>query len=208
MSWLEPGSPQSGTRLLGRQVSAETRACFANLFSSESLRWAVEPMEQARQFAKEGRTDAAMSSFGEGLRRQPRNWVFLGEAALFLASILRDHQAGLELSRLALEVNPTHPDLWNTLGDCQFALGQTDDAHESFQHARRLQPKHARTYHNLIYTFCARRDFESALEMVAKGLACDRSGEYRERLLERQGELLGRLRNRAQLEDRRLRDRL
>jgi len=89
-----------------------------------------------------------------------------------------------------LALNPISPDLWNTLGDSLFYLNSIDEAHEAFRQALALHPNDVRAHYNLVYTLMHRHDYASALQMIAKGLLHDENGEYRERFIERQSEIL------------------
>jgi tetratricopeptide (TPR) repeat protein len=106
---------------------------------------------------------------------------------------MRDYVAGQELARAGLQLNPVWPDLWNTLGDCLFYLGRHDEAEGAFRKALHLSPVDVRAHYNLIYVYVQRLDYAAALRMVTEGLIHDKTGEYRQRLLEKQTEILDRL---------------
>jgi tetratricopeptide (TPR) repeat protein len=207
VTWIEPEGRQAGARLLGWRLAPAVAACFGNLFSAEALRWEAEPLENARKYRESGRTDAAHCSYTEALRRQPRNWALIAEAARFLVSQVQDYPAGLALARAAIELNPIHPDPWNTLGDAHFALGQIEEARSAFERAVEIRPDDVRGYYNLMYTCSKRGDLRAALRMAAEALAHDRSGEYRDQILQRQSEILAHLRRLSAERENRLRDR-
>jgi tetratricopeptide (TPR) repeat protein len=200
LDWVEPKEDNGHiyTRLLGRRIAPEVIDRFHERFGKESFDWLAQPIELARAHIQEGRYEAGLEAYREALRRQPRNWVLLGEIARFLTLTIQDYAAGLELSRAALALNPISPDIRNTLGDSLFYLGRVDEAHQSFLHALELNPRDVRACYNLIYTFARSGDFAYALRMVAEGLLYDEGGEYRERLLAKQAEILDRLTQRRQ----------
>jgi hypothetical protein len=65
-----------------------------------------------------------------------------------------------------------------------------------------LDPDNVRARYNLVYTFTERREYAGALRMIAEALAVDKTCEYRELLLQRQKEILGRLTALRQQEER------
>jgi tetratricopeptide (TPR) repeat protein len=209
LDWIEPKEDNGHiyTRLLGRRIAPEVIDRFHERFGKESFDWLAQPIELARAQIQEGRYEAGLEAYREALRRQPRNWVLLGEIAKFLTLKIHDYAAGSELSRAALALNPISPDIWNTFGDSLFYLGHADEAHQSFLRALELNPHDVRACYNLIYTFARSGDFAHALRMVAEGLLYDEGGEYRERLLVKQAEILDRLTQRSQQRLRLLADR-
>ena len=54
--------------------------------------------------------------------------------------------------------------------------------------------------YNLAWVHTRERDYPAALMRIAEALALDKTGEYRERLLQKQQEVLGRLAQRHQQE--------
>jgi tetratricopeptide (TPR) repeat protein len=101
------------------------------------------------------------------------------------------------LARAALALNPTCcSELWDTLGDCLFAVGQIDNARVAFQRALEINPKDARAFYNLTFVYQHKKDFALALSAIAQGLALDPGGEYREGMLRKQAEILTQLTNR------------
>jgi tetratricopeptide (TPR) repeat protein len=64
------------------------------------------------------------------------------------------------------------------------------DAHTAYMEAQRIDPEDPRTLLNLSYTLLQRADPEAALYVIAKGLARDKNGGYRERLLTKQQHIL------------------
>jgi tetratricopeptide (TPR) repeat protein len=154
-----------------------------------------------------GRTNEAVAAYRLLIERNPGDWQMLGEAAEYVGLQLRDYASGIEIARAALERNPwCSPWLWNVLGDCLFCREKIEDAHEAFLQAQRIDPDDARTNLNLAYTLAARGAHAEALDAIARGLAQDGRGRgaYRLRLLEKQGQVLAAMSERAAAEQERL----
>jgi tetratricopeptide (TPR) repeat protein len=204
LDWVEPAEDdgQICTRMFGRRISAPAAARFHEVFGKAAYERRHRPVEEARARAAEGRHEAAMDAYRTALERQPNNWRLMGEVAQYLTLQLREHAAGLEMARAALALNPIGPDLWNTLGDSLFCLDRAEEAHDALLRAVALNPSDVRARYNLAFTFGRRRDYLSALRMIAEGLAHDRAGQFRERLLAKQTEILGLIttRNRQSLQ--------
>jgi tetratricopeptide (TPR) repeat protein len=97
-------------------------------------------LAKARQCLQAGRFELAADLYREAVKRQPYNWVLLGEVAMFLLYSLRDVKAGLDMAKLALRVNPAcSSDLWATLGDGLYEHGRTREALEAYRRALELQ---------------------------------------------------------------------
>jgi tetratricopeptide (TPR) repeat protein len=207
--WVEPAEDNDHIcgRLLGRKPSPETIACFQQVFSKAAFEAKQRPVEQARAWLKEGRQEAALQAYGEALNRQPNNWALMAEIAEMLTFTLRNYQAGLEMAQAGLALNPINPQLLNVFGDSLFCLERFEEAHDAFCQALVLDPQNVRARYNLVYTFAHDHDYAAALKMIAEGLAHDKTGEYRERLLEKQTEILGRLGECQRQQHRRLIDR-
>ncbi|MCI0329972.1 MAG: tetratricopeptide repeat protein [candidate division Zixibacteria bacterium] len=198
--WVEPPGENRRlcSRLLGRELASATAEQFKEKFSQGAFDALYGPIETARNLVKEGRLEAALPAFYEALSRQPENWALMDEAAGFLTFKLRDYNSGLEMAKAALELNPISPDLWNTYGDCLFYLERADEAHAAFLQALKLNPADVRARYNLIFTFSQKHNPKSALRAIGEGLALDKNGEYRERLLQKQSEILNDLRKRQE----------
>jgi tetratricopeptide (TPR) repeat protein len=179
------------TRLLCRDDLPRTRAALANRYSDTSREHFEAPAAEARRHVAAGRLNEALESYRTALTRNPGNWCLIGECAEFVTLQIRDYQAGLELTRAALELNASCSAwLWNVLGDGLFCLERFDQAHEAYLQARRISPDDVRTNFNLAYTHFQRGCPDEALEAIAQGLARDFSGVYRERLLGKQQQIL------------------
>lgn len=194
-SWIEPegDNPRIYTRLLGHEVSDSMKDRFSNQFSRAAYEQLNQAVETARQNLTDGRREAALISYREALERQPYNWVLLGEVARLVSAGLHEHEAGLELAQRALAINPVSAELWNTVGDCLVYLERLDEAERAFREALRLSPHDAGAEYSLIHILIRKNEPEAALRLIAKTFVDDRTGEYRERLIQRQGEILSRL---------------
>ncbi len=195
------------TRLIAQKVGEETAGVLRSRFRLESEKHLDAPLEEARGHVAAGRTNEAVAAYRVVVERNPRDWQMLGEAAEYVGLQLRDYAAGLEIARAALERNPwCSAWLWNVFGDCLFCREKYDEAHEAFHQAQRIDPDDPRTNLNLAYTFSVQGSMDEALAAIARGLAQDGRGRgaYRARLLEKQGQILAILSERASTEQERL----
>ncbi len=192
-------------RLLLAGDAPRTRAAFASCFSARAYEHFEAPIEQARRHVTAGRMREALDAYHTALSRAPRDWYLLGEVAEFVASELKDPASALELCRAGLEHNPCFSAwLWNILGDCLYVLERYEEAHEAYLQAQRIDPHDGRTNLNLAYTYVRSRDYERALEVLSRGLLKAHKNAYRDRLLDKQREVLGLLTSRAEGEAQRL----
>ncbi len=169
-----------------------TSEAFQKQFGPVAHRQAEGPQEEARQHLEAGRLEQAMQSYQTAVARCPRDWRLLGEVSEFLIRRVGDYAAGLELARGAVRLNPWYSAwLWNVLGDSLFALERYEEAHEAYLQAQRIDPKDVRTMLNLAYCYAEFGAYREALEAIATGLAMDGAAVYRERLLEKQQQVLG-----------------
>ncbi len=200
--WFEPAADHARihARMLARNPGPATEKNFRERFDRRALAWFRQPVELARSCAKEGRTDAAISAYVEALRRQPHNCYLLEEAAWFLSQTNIDCRTGCQLAEAALAQNPISSTLYNVYGDCLFYSKRMEEAHAAYQRALELDPDNVVACCNLIQTHTHYRDYPAALQMVARGLACDRSGKYQDRLLKAQAEVVQCLSRRRQVE--------
>ena len=201
------GERRVHTRLIGRQVGSKTGETLSGRFRLESDRYLDAPLEEARRHVAAGRSTEAVAAYRVVIERNPRDWQMLGEAAEYVGLQLRDYHAGFEIARAALERNPWCSSwLWNVLGDCLFCKEKLEEAHEAYRQAGRIDPEDPRTNLNLAYTFTARGSLDEALVAIARGLAQDGRGRgaYRARLLEKQGQILGMMSERATAEAERM----
>jgi tetratricopeptide (TPR) repeat protein len=178
-------------RLILKRPLPRTEAAFENRFCAGSYEYFQMPVEEARKHVSAGRYNEALSCYRTALSRSPRNWETIGEAADFILVQLRDYEAALELARAALQINPVYSAwLWNVLGDALFCLERHEEAHEAYLQAERIDPNDGRTNLNLTYTYLQFGNYRAALEAISRGLAADVRGMYRDRLLEKQQQVL------------------
>ena len=178
-------------RLFTRAAIPETRRAFRAIFDWSSQQVQQEPQERARQHIEAGRMEAAKRAYEDALVQRPRDWVLLGEIAEFLIRQIGTYQAGLNLASAALAINPWYSVwLWNVYGDALYALERFSEAHQAYCCAAKLEPADVRTNLNLGYSFAQMGDEQSALESLGRGLANDRNGVFRERLLQKQQQIV------------------
>jgi tetratricopeptide (TPR) repeat protein len=201
IGWAEPAEEEASihARLLGRELPAGVVARFRELFGKAATEQVQGPARLARALAGAGRVEAAATAYRQALERQPCNWLLLGEVARFVTFALHSPASGVALARQALALNPAcSADLWNTLGDGLFALGRLEEARRAFLKALRINPNDVRAHYNLAFVHCQRQEWDLALAAIARGLALDGAGEYRDGLLQKQAEVLGQIANRQQ----------
>jgi tetratricopeptide (TPR) repeat protein len=202
-SWTEPTEDVGGihSRLLGHRPAPATLARFCEAFSKAAYEKVQEPLYRARACVRMGRFELAGTFYNEALAQQPRNWMLLNEIAMFLTFSLHDAKAGIDMSKMALALNPTcSAELWNTLGDALYEWGRTAEAKSVYLKAIDVNESDVRAYYNLAHCYTREKHFAAALEMIARGFALDKAGEYRERLLRKQTDILARAALRHQQE--------
>jgi tetratricopeptide (TPR) repeat protein len=202
--FLEPsGDPERGihARLLGKRLAPDVRQTFEERFGGAAQQRLHEPATRARECARVGRFELAAGHYREALKEQPSNWVLLNEVSMFLTFSLRDVKAGAELARAALRLNPScSAELWNTLGDALFEWSRTPEAESAYRKALAVNESDVRARYNLAWVAQRQRNWPAALQVIAEALALDKTGEYRERLLQKQAEVLAGLEGRNRQE--------
>jgi tetratricopeptide (TPR) repeat protein len=179
------------TRLITRRPLPSTEQIFHARFAAESINAFDAPAQQARSAITNGNHAEALDRYRGAIEQQPRNWRLLGEIAEFILFEIKDASAALELAQRAVALNPNLSTwLWNILGDALWMLERHTDAHTAYLEAQRIDPDDPRTLLNLSYTLLHRVDPAAALDAIAKGLARDKNGSYRERLLTKQQHIL------------------
>lgn len=193
------------TRFFARSMGARAAASLHEHFGLARDKFLDAPQEEARAHLAAGRRSEALDAYRRVVERNPRDWQMLGEAAEYIGLQLGDHAAGLDIVHAALERNPWRSAwLWNILGDCLFYRDKLAEAHAAFVQAQRIDPEDPRTNLNLAYTLSAQDDQAGALAAIARGLAGDGQGNYRPRLLEKQGQVLAAIADKAAAERARL----
>jgi tetratricopeptide (TPR) repeat protein len=194
LTWVEPFSGETRgieTRLLGHEPANETIVTFHERFAPDAFKQLNDPVEHARACVKAGRFEMAANSYQQALERQPRNWYLMGEVSSFLTFQMRDLKAGIDMAKLALAQNPTcSAELWNILGDALFEFGRTAEAKSAYLKAIAVNSGDVRARHNLAWVYTREKDYANALRMIAEALAHDKTGQLRERLLQKQQEIL------------------
>jgi tetratricopeptide (TPR) repeat protein len=199
--WLEPAEQNEHiySRLLGRNIGPETAKMFSERFGKADWERAQAPWQTARGNLPHGRVEAALTAYYQALERQPSNWLLMNEIANFLTFQLRNPVAGIAMAKAALELNPAcSAELWNTLGDAYYEAGKIPEAGNAYRRALRVNPDDVKGRYNLVWVLVAQRRYRPALALVAEALALDETGEYYERLVKKQAEILARLNQRNQ----------
>lgn len=210
LTWAEPEGEIDliHSRLIGRAVDAKVQKCFATVYGRAGYDEAQRPVQQARQLQQNGRIEQALVAYEKALKKQPYNWVLADEVARFLMTRLDDYEAAMQMSQHGLTLNPTcSASLWNNLGDCRKAL-KLPNARECFEQALKIDPDDPRGHFGLGLVLASANEYGAALRKYADALVRDKTGEYRERIQNKQNELLTRLRNRWEHESRNLTNRV
>ncbi len=189
------------TRLVSRGHLPRTVEAFNAQFGPGEAQF-EQLVEAARRHLEAGRQDEAIGSYKQAMARHPRDWRLLGEVAEFLIRSLGNFEAGLATARAAVAINPWYSAwLWNVVGDALYATYAFEEAHEAYLQGQRIDPRDVRTHLNLAYTHAGFGDHRAALDALACGLAHDTTGLFRERLLQKQQEVLMLIANRAESEN-------
>jgi tetratricopeptide (TPR) repeat protein len=191
--FVEPPGEERGihSRLLSRKLGTDTQTSFFERFGSAAQDRLQEPLAQARSCVKVGRFELAAAFYREALKRQPRNWVLLNEISTFLMFSMRDPKAAIDMAKLALAQNPScSAELWNTLGDGLYEFGRTAEARSAYQKALSVNGSDVRSRYNLAWVHARERNYPAALAAIAEALSLDKTGEFRDRLLHKQQEVL------------------
>jgi tetratricopeptide (TPR) repeat protein len=193
------------TRLVTRRALPATDAAFEQRFSSDAYRRVEALVEEARQHVTAGRKEEALASYQQALAQDRRDWALVGEVAAFLNGQIADYRAALDLARAAVAINPHYSTwLWNLLGDTLFNLERFTEAHEAYLQAQRIDPRDSLTNLNLAYTHLIAGAHGPALAAIARGLEHDARGIYRDRLLDKQRQVLAAMSEAAKAAEERL----
>lgn len=177
--------------LLAKRHLPQTGGAFHQIFDWDAYQAQVSPQEAARKHVDAGRLEQAKNSYQDALRHRPRDWALMGEVGEFLIRQVADYDSGRKMAEAALSVNPWYSVwLWNIHGDALYAMERFAEAHKSYLEAERLQPDDVRTALNLGYTYWQMGQPDRALAALARGLAKDGTGVFRDRLIEKQQQIL------------------
>jgi tetratricopeptide (TPR) repeat protein len=201
--YLEPYSEGASihSRLLGHKLSYKTGLRFQERFSQAAAEQLQEPIVKARECIRVGRFELASSYYQQALGLQPGNWVLLSEVAQFLIFSLRDVKAGIDLAKVALALNPAcSSELWNVLGDGLFEYGRYAEARSAYLKALEVNGTDVRARYNLAWVYQREKNYPAALAIIADALCLDKTGQYRERLLQKQAEVVAQQAQRQQQE--------
>jgi tetratricopeptide (TPR) repeat protein len=125
----------------------------------------------------------------------------MSEISAFLTFQLRNPKEAIDMVKVALSLNPTcSAELWNSLGDALYEWGRPAEAKTAYLRAASVNENDVRSRYNLAWACVRLRDFESALEAIAKALVLDKLGQYRDRILQKQSEILAHMALRNQQE--------
>ncbi|HEU0123911.1 MAG TPA: hypothetical protein VFQ91_25490 [Bryobacteraceae bacterium] len=196
--WLEPDTFAGGNlhpRLIVRSAAPRTRAVFSERLGHSP--WAQAGV-RAQSHVRAGALEEARAVYMTALSHCRRDWALLGETAEFLIRQADDPEAGLELAKSALALNPWYSTwLWNVYGDAYYALQRYPEALAAYKIAEEKSPRDVRTQVNLSYAYAALENNEDALVAIGRGFAHDTSGDFRDRLRDKQQQILGAIRARA-----------
>jgi tetratricopeptide (TPR) repeat protein len=190
-------APESSPdHLLSRMITHAPAASAADVFKQRYAKanWdrLTKPLSEAQELVSNGQIEAARWAYRTALSLQPSNWAVLEEIAGFLCYHLEDYEGALHMAREALELNHISPGAWNVVGDCFFYTDNLTEASEAYEKARQVNPRDVRAVLNLAWVATHEDRPEEALTLIAKGLAMDVTGTFREALLGKQEQVLAR----------------
>ena len=192
--YLEPGDEEGRgihARLLAPTVAQDVFVRFHERFGAAAHQRLQEPIQKARTCTKAGRFELAAGFYRDALQLQPRNWVLLCEVSQFLTFSLREPKRGADMAKVALALNPScSAELWNALGDALYEWGRTGEARSAYEKALAVNAADVRARYNLAWVHAREREYPQALARIAEALALDKTGEYRDRLLQKQQEVV------------------
>jgi tetratricopeptide (TPR) repeat protein len=192
LCWAEPAEEGDSlhARLLAHRLPEETVQVFRQQFAKSASDRLNEPVNKARAWVKAGRLDSAVRAYQQALESQPANWLLANEVAQFLTFTLGEPRQGADIAKAGLALNPLSAELWNTLGDALFEWGRAAQAREAYLRAIQLNENDPRSRYNLAWVNTAQKNYAAALQNIAEAFILDRTGEYQERLLHKQREIL------------------
>jgi tetratricopeptide (TPR) repeat protein len=192
-------------RLVGARLPPATARTFEDRFSTAAAMVTEGLLDEARQHVAAGRKSEALHAYRQVMARHRFNWALLGEVAEFLNRHINDYAVAVDVARLAVEINPHYSTgLWNVLGDALYNLGKHAEAHDAYLRAERVDARDPSTNLNLAYTYLQAGAHGAALEVIRRGLEHDVRGQFRERLLDKQRQVLDAISEKHAAEEARL----
>lgn len=179
------------TRLAVVGESTVLASAFAKWFGDPRYVAADRVGSWTTSYVAGGRLSEALDAFERHLEWCPTDWHQLAEAAQLLLQQFGQTAEALELANAARLLNPWSSTLvWNVYGSALFLSGSLEEAETAWTKAAEIDQKDPSTWLNFAFLHVARGQPQRALEAIASGLACDRSGELRAALLQKQAEIL------------------
>jgi tetratricopeptide (TPR) repeat protein len=194
-TWIVPDGENIyiSSRLAASSIAPQAADAFRSSFGGSSWNELYGPIQSARSLILEGRVESALAEYRRALTVQPQSWVLLGETAKLLTGAIGDHAGAESLATAALSLNPLSSDLWKTLGECLYAMGRMDEAHQALLKALERHPGNIGAMLSLVQVFLINDDEAAALRMIAEALLFDKTGQYREQILKAQSSILERI---------------
>lgn len=179
-------------RCLSLAPQPELHAAFQREFDRASYDALTTLLKEARDANNEHKNvEQAQTLYEEACEKHPEHWVLRHEVARFFHYVKRDAQAALGHIQEALRLNPTgSSELWCEYGDIIYEMNAFIASHQAFSRAIEINPESARAQYNIAWTYNDLGKYDEALEHCAKGLACDPTDLYRERLTKLQDKIL------------------
>jgi tetratricopeptide (TPR) repeat protein len=201
--WVEPLEETDSihARLLGHQPAHETTVRFVECFGKAERDRIEGPLRKARECHKVGRFELAADLYRKAVHLQPSNWTLLCEVAHFLIYALRDINAGLDMVKVGLRINPTcSSELWTALANGLHQFGRYDEAEQAYLRALQLNAKDRRAKEGLAGVFAQKGDYGGALKMIAEAFVLANPGENFDELLRKQNQILVKLAQQMQMD--------
>lgn len=180
------------SRMIAHAPAQQAIDVFRTRYSRATWDRLTKPLHEAQKLVSEGQIEAARWQYEEAMRFQPQNWAVLEEIAGFICYHLQDYEAALTMARAVLELNHLSPGAWNIVGDCFFYTDHLAQAAEAYEKGANASPKDVRSMLNLAWVAVHAEQPDQALEYIAKGLAFDVTGAFRDALLAKQEQVLDR----------------
>ena len=201
-NWVAPDGDTGliYSRMIGHAPQPSVVARFREAFGKAAADRRNRGVAEARTCVQQGRVDQALAAYERALAVQPYNWALADEVARFLITALGDFNHALQMTEYGLSLNPScAASLWNNLGDCRLNLG-LEGARACYERAQEVDATNARALLGLALCQIDERDYRGALTNLAAALVHDQRLEYRDRILQKQTEVLQRLDQRWQRE--------